>query len=217
MRILTEIRKYNPNVLFLLENVEMGKKWESVFSKAIGTKGIHINSSLVSAQNRKRIYWTNINDGNIPQPKDREIFFRHIVEEEVEEKYYLSEKMMSWLKRHGEKRNTDINILGDNDKSHCLTATAQVKGNLTTDYVCFAPRRTDRKGRAGSCSQNPLPFREICMSCGYLRRLTPTECARLQTIPEWYQWKCSNTQEYKMLGNGWTVEVIKHIFGYMIE
>lgn len=58
---------------------------------------------------------------------------------------------------------------------------------------------------------------EICMSCGYLRRLTPTECARLQTIPEWYQWKCSNTQEYKMLDNGWTVEVIKHIFGYMIE
>lgn len=187
MRILTEIREYNPNVLFLLENVEMGKKWETVFNKAIGTQGIHINSSLVSAQSRKRIYWTNIDGGNIPQPKDREIFFRHIAEEEVEEKYYLSEKMMSWLKRHGEKRNTDINILGDNDKSHCLTATAQVKGNLTTDYVCFAPRRTDRKGRAGSCSQNPLPFREICMSCGYLRRLTPTECARLQTIPEWYQ------------------------------
>lgn len=217
MRILTEIREYNPNVLFLLENVEMGKKWESVFNKAIETQGIHINSSLVSAQNRRRIYWTNINDGNIPQPKDREIFFRHIAEEEVEEKYYLSEKMMNWLKRHGEKRNTDINILGDNDKSRCLTATAQVKGNLVTDYVCFAPRRTDRKGKTGSCSQNPLPFREICMSCGHLRRLTPTECARLQTIPEWYKWQCSNTQQYKMLSNGWTVEVIKHIFGYMIE
>lgn len=207
-----DVKKMN-----VLENVEMGKKWESVFSKAIGTQGIHINSSLVSAQSRKRIYWTNINGGNIPQPKDREIFFRHIAEEEVEEKYYLSEKMMNWLKRHGEKRNTDINILGDNDKSHCLTATAQVKGNLTTDYVCFAPRRTDRKGKTGSCSQNPLPFREICISCGHLRRLTPTECARLQTIPEWYQWQCSNTQQYKMLGNGWTVEVIKHIFSYMIE
>lgn len=50
---------------------------------------------------------------------------------------------------------------------------------------------------------------------GRIRRLTPTECARLQTIPEWYKWKCSNTQQYKMLGNGWTVEVIKHIFSFM--
>ena len=45
-----------------------------------------------------------------------------------------------------------------------------------------------------------------------IRRLTPTECARLQTVPNWYQWRCSDTQQYKMLGNGWTIEVIKHIF-----
>lgn len=51
---------------------------------------------------------------------------------------------------------------------------------------------------------------------GYkLRRLTPTECARLQTIPEWYEWVVSDTQIYRMLGNGWTVEVIKHIFSYL--
>ena len=48
-----------------------------------------------------------------------------------------------------------------------------------------------------------------------IRRLTPTECSRLQTIPEWYRWECSDTQAYKMLGNGWTVEVIKHILKYM--
>ena len=48
-----------------------------------------------------------------------------------------------------------------------------------------------------------------------IRRLTPTECARLQTIPEWYKWECSETQQYKMLGNGWTVEVIKHIFSFL--
>ena len=53
------------------------------------------------------------------------------------------------------------------------------------------------------------------MSCGRIRRLTPTECARLQTIPEWYQWKCSDTQQYRMLGNGWTVEVIVHIFSFL--
>lgn len=48
----------------------------------------------------------------------------------------------------------------------------------------------------------------------YARRLTPTECARLQTVPEWYEWNCSETQQYRMLGNGWTVEVIKHILSY---
>ena len=84
MRILTDIRKYNPDVLFLLENVEMGAKWERVLSEAIGIYGVHINSALVSAQNRKRIYWTNIRvkevglfgelHSDIPQPEDRAIF-----------------------------------------------------------------------------------------------------------------------------------------------
>lgn len=60
IRILNDVRKTNPDVLFLLENVKMGKKWEPVFDNAIGCKGNHINSALVSAQTRKRIYWTNI-------------------------------------------------------------------------------------------------------------------------------------------------------------
>ena len=56
----------------------------------------------------------------------------------------------------------------------------------------------------------------INVANGYrIRRITPTECARLQTIPEWYKWECSETQQYRMLGNGWTVEVIKHIFSFM--
>ena len=48
-----------------------------------------------------------------------------------------------------------------------------------------------------------------------IRRLTPTECARLQTIPTWYKWECSDSQAYRMLGNGWTVEVIKHFFSFL--
>lgn len=175
MRILTDIRMYNPDVLFLLENVEMGKKWERVLSEAIGIFGVHINSALVSAQNRARIYWTNIRTkkvglfgelhADIPQPQDRKIFLRHIVEEEADKKYYLSEKMMGWLKRHGEKRNTDMNVLGDNDKSHCLTATAQAKGNLTTNYVCMAMRgrETCLTSRSGGRS----------MASGYARHTKP--------------------------------------------
>ena len=48
-----------------------------------------------------------------------------------------------------------------------------------------------------------------------IRRLTPTECSRLQTIPEWYKWECSDSQAYKMLGNGWNVATICHIFQYL--
>ena len=117
MRILTELREYNPNILFLLENVEMGKKWERVLSEAIGIRGVHINSALVSAQNRRRIYWTNIRVGysglfgepysDIPQPADRGILLRDILEKEVDDKYFLSENtvsnLMSHLQRNKEK------------------------------------------------------------------------------------------------------------------
>ena len=342
MRILNEVRQNNPDVLFLLENVEMGKKWERVLSETIGITGVHINSALVSAQTRKRIYWTNIRTRkqglfgetvpDIPQPKDRGILLYDILQENVDEKYYLSDKMLKWLKTHVEKRNTEINVLGDNGKSHCLTATAQVKGNLTTDYVCVEMRgrspenpsdrtagrnteqrleaKTDGKtntlttvqkdnlilqkeeriagmavtergirfymndkkkssvseygtivyedqkanalitaNRSYFIENNPIPgtlrtFRQdygfrpmksgkagavpararqdgsgqnVCLTRNRIRRLTPTECARLQTIPNWYRWECSETQQYKMLGNGWTVEVIKHIFSFLPE
>lgn len=104
MRILTELRAYNSKLLFLLENVEMGKKWERVLSDAIGIRGVHINSALVSAQNRRRIYWTNIRVGysglfgepysDIPQPADRGILLKDILEENVDEKYFLNEKVI---------------------------------------------------------------------------------------------------------------------------
>ena len=106
MRLLYEVKpKY-----FLLENVEMGEKWEKVLSKAIGVNGIHINSALVSAQNRKRIYWTNIGlepaglfdypMSIIRKPKDKGILLKDILENEVDEKYFLSDKAINLL---GEK------------------------------------------------------------------------------------------------------------------
>jgi len=100
IRILNDVRKTNPDVLFLLENVKMGKKWEPVFDDAIGCKGNHINSALVSAQVRKRIYWTNIQDGIIPQPEDEGLTISDIAEYEVDEKYYLSEKVLNNLAFH---------------------------------------------------------------------------------------------------------------------
>ena len=279
MRVLTALRRRNPNIMFLLENVEMGKKWETVLSEAIGIRGVHINSALVSAQNRKRIYWSNIRvreEGlfgykytDIPQPADRGILLRDILEKEVDERYFLSDKMLSWLKRHGEKLNHKMKILNDEDKTKCVTATASFNMNLTSNYVCVAmrgrnPENPSSRNEGVKTVQMLEPTEEGKTNClttvakdnliltndhlqknltdvngkanaflatshkgawangmslvssnFRIRRLTPTECARLQTIPEWYKWECSATQQYRMLGNGWTVEVIKHIFSFM--
>lgn len=130
MRILTELRKYNPNIYFFLENVEMLDKWERCLSHAIGVRGVHINSALVSAQNRKRIYWSNIKikdlgntslfdfsedpfelpryQTDIPQPKERNIFIKDILQENAGEKYYLKDDTVSSL-----MKKTDQNKLKD--------------------------------------------------------------------------------------------------------
>ena len=119
MRILTELRNYNPNIYFFLENVEMLDKWERCLSHAIGVRGVHINSALVSAQNRKRIYWSNIKvkdlgntslfdfsedpfefpryQTDIPQPKERSIFIKDILQENADDKYYLKDDTVSSL------------------------------------------------------------------------------------------------------------------------
>lgn len=146
MRILTDIRKSNPEVKFLLENVEMGAKWERILSEAIGIYGVHINSNLVSAQNRRRIFWTNIKtreDGffgelhsDIPQPADRGILLRDILEREVDEKYYLRNEVVSKLvehkKRHSENKNGFGAVFHGGDKK---MAALKVGGRGVDDLV----------------------------------------------------------------------------------
>lgn len=189
VRILEKAKKINPNVLFLLENVEMGKRWEPVFDKALNTKGVHINSALVSAQNRKRIYWTNINDGSIPLPKDRGLVLKDVMEEVLEDNRFLSEKALAGLQRHLERNKSNGNGFGVD----CRTE------NQKSQTLCL--------GGAG--------MYDLVYQKDRIRRLTPVERARLQTIPEWYKWECSATQQCRMLGNGWTVDVIVHILSHM--
>jgi DNA (cytosine-5)-methyltransferase 3A len=210
MRILADIRKYNPDVKFLLENVKMSKKWEAVLTKAIGVQPVMINSNLVSAQNRKRLYWTNI--AEIPQPEDEGILIRDILEDEVDEKYYISDRALEGMTNHArvnaEKGNGfGARIVSPEGKANTILRNCHKdgRGNLIVDSRgrpdCLA---TVQKG-------NLLQFR------GMLRRLTPTECARLQTVPEWYEWIVSDTQIYRMCGNGWTVKVIEHILGHLFK
>ena len=255
MRILTDIRKYNPNVKFLLENVEMGDKWERILSEAIGIFGVHINSSLVSAQNRKRIYWTNIRvkevglfgelHSDIPQPKDEGILLKDILEEEVDEKYYIKNKCIGFdpmgingkcntlrvggRSSQSNKHNFDIikldkqlNIKPNQDKASCFTAGGNSGGNHSDmDFICIKqlPRGANKGGlfhdKCPTLTSNSFEHNNHVLKDYRIRRLTPTECARLQTIPDWYKWIVSETQQYKMLGNGWNSKTIMHILQYL--
>lgn len=265
--ILNHARVANLRVRFLLENVNMKKEHLRVITEYVGVFPVRINSALVSAQNRDRWYWTNIRTrqeglfgelySDIPQPTDRRILLRDILENEVSGKYYLNDNMLNWLKKHAAKQGTSIKIKLCNDKIGCLTS-AQFKMNLSSDYVLQLPHGKSRGGvhvnktptlSANAWEQNNLMIqlnrnkefgtqprqqnriyfqygKSPALAAGHggqtsnvlddvrVRRLTPLECARLQTVPDWYRWRCSDTQIYRMLGNGWTVEVIMHILSF---
>lgn len=209
MRILTDIRKYNPNVKFLLENVKMSKKWEAVLTKAIGVEPVMINSNLLSARNRKRLYWTNI--AEIPQPKDEGILIRDILEDEVDEKYYVSDKALEGMAnraRVNAEKGKDFGVRGVSPGGKANTLCVY-RESLDHNLI------VDSRGRPNCPTTvqraNLLQFRRM------LRRLTPTECARLQTVPGWYKWVVSDTQIYRMCGNGWTVKVIEHILSHLFK
>lgn len=134
MRLLTEVKP----TYFLLENVMMGEKWERVLSKAIGYNPIEINSALVSAQNRRRLYWTNIGmqpmglfgdlESIIKQPKDRGILLKDILQDNPNAKYYISEKM-----QHHLSTRDKVKIKNENDKSGTITVNGEGKqGNNST-------------------------------------------------------------------------------------
>lgn len=311
VRILNECREINPDVKFLLENVRMKREYEQVISDTLGLKPVMINSALVSAQNRVRIYWSNIRtapDGlfeiktDIPQPEDRGLFLRDILEDDVDAKYNVSEKTLQNMMSHAERQKTkgngfaadirrpdtkscSLRVKGDlmcnliaitdregklrpnQNKASCLTVGGHGAGNHSDMDVLIIQRpRGNNKGgtftdksptlsstaweqnnmivkrvvvqiNQSTESNSKQPYQQnrvydadgimpsLCsahaghaplVACDEIvRRITPTEAARLQTIPDWYKWECSATQQYTMLGNGWTVEVIKHIFSFI--
>lgn len=331
MRILTDVRKINPDVKFLLENVLMGEKWEKVLTAAVGVNPIEINSALVSAQNRKRLYWANIGmqpaglfgdlESVIQQPKDRGLLLKDVLETNVDEKFYLSEKALNYLDRalmnqrfiqseEDEKggcitanyhKGVPYNALcvasrGRNPenpksrqsglpteqqleprkdgKTNCLTSVQ--KDNLVMQinpskesngcqpfqqnrvydperispalmaqmssgtHAIIVPEATkkgfveinpgecfDAENLTSSTSRGrKMEEKSNCLMASEtnfmqytndfrIRRLTPTECERLQTVKDGYTSCVSDTQRYKMLGNGWTIEVIAHILSYL--
>jgi len=232
VRLLKETKpKY-----FLLENVRMKKEYQDVISEHLGVEPVMINSALVSAQNRVRLYWTNI--PGLEQPEDKGVLLKDILEGGVGDR----EPNVLVVKEATKKGYTEIDEgdcfdltfpnsktrRGRNMKSKCNCLTA-----ANYDYMVFENKSATKKGKAyalthsytGAVAWNSIERKQRTMvpvsQCdiddpnvvdGYhYRKLTPMECERLQTVPDGYTEGVSNTQRYKMLGNGWTVDVICHL------
>lgn len=216
-------------VKFMFENVKMKKEFLDYINDLFGVEPVCINSALVSAQTRTRYYWTNVGlkesrptfldwygktkdyggsrkeydeiyPHHIEQPEDKGILLKDIVEPIVDDKYTLSNKLLAGFERKRARRSSmksgfdRLNLRRDDQKASCLTAR-YYKTAMSDPFV---------------------------NSPSGIRRLTPTECMRLQTVPEHHidtllNAGISNTQLYKMTGNGWTHDVIVHIFKGLLQ
>ena len=196
---------------FLLENVVMKKEYEQVITDYLGVEPIQVNSTLVSAQNRVRLYWTNI--PNVGQPDDKNITLMDILEDDVmigdtivrPEDLNKGTILGRRLNKDGKRDdyNKTIPIVqclevraSNRGKSNCITTVA--KDNVLTTLPI---------GRHVDAFNRKLPFRYY----------TTTEYCRLQTVPDDYFKVSSDNQIRKMIGNGWTVDVIAHIFNGLKE
>lgn len=231
---------------FLLENVKMKKEFQDVISDLLGVQPMEINSSLVSAQNRKRLYWTNI--PGVKQPEDKKIYLKDIIEDGLTDRdkslcldasYFKGGNLKQYFEKHRRQREPKILTFekphgfckgGFSEKDKFSTLRKATKDNYA---VCDKPIQVNPSKKSG----NKQPYiqdrvfsvegKSHALTSSFAdrtnieledlkwRKLTVLECKRLQTVPDDYIMNVSNSQAYKMLGNGWTVDVIVHIFKNM--
>lgn len=195
---------------FLLENVKMKQEFQDIISEQLGVKPIMINSSLVSAQNRERLYWTNI--PVIGQPKDKGILLKDIIDdgECLKDK---SQTILATLYKENAKSMIKRNKQG----LLILKNIYPKKGQNGNVYSIFGKCKTLSAGvgiKGNGIGSSNAPKIESINADGW-RKLSPLECERLQTVPDGYTKYVSDTQRYKALGNGWTVDVISFIFSFL--
>lgn len=201
LKILERVRQANPDVKFLFENVNMKQQFRDFLTELIQIEPVLINSALLSAQNRERLYWTNIPIDN--QPEDLGLSMDDILESErVLPSLYYDVGADYTGKTTGHVADLHINI------------NQSEKRVYSSDYKC--PTLTTMQG---GNRQPKVMIGEVDAE-HIIRRLTPLECERLQTLKDNYTSKgfmndkvvsISNSQRYKTVGNGWTVDVIAHI------
>jgi DNA (cytosine-5)-methyltransferase 3A len=255
------LREAKPKYFIYENNKSMSKQIRASIGEAFGFEAVLINSALVSAQNRQRLYWVGKRnaDGtyskvNVEQPEDRGILLKDVLDSAVamREKGHAviasagrTTEREYFTKNQGNMVAEPINCTADR-KAKTVSASYAYKGDgegslkselfpdnpikQTSNYVGYAIEFDENGkpikaiGKDGKqitvyeVSNGQITIKgkqySIKLKDGYyiIRKLTVTECKRLQTVPEWYDFSCvSNSQAYKMLGNGWTCEVIAHL------
>ena len=209
--ILNIVKKYNPSVKFLLENVQMKKEWIEVINNYMGVEAININSKLVSAQNRPRLYWTNINFKPI---QDKNINLIDILDKTIEFDYIYHEKIKIDKNISENSRNLISNI--DNEiRIKQATKKGYIVANSGDGVNLSFPSSKSRRGRIINKKSSTLDT--SCNSCVYyddiIRKFTIEELEKLQTLPSGYTEGVSEKARVKAIGNGWTIDVVSHILG----
>lgn len=205
------IKQQTNPTYFLLENVMMKKESQDIISSYLGVKPIMINSALVSAQNRKRLYWTNI--PNVEQPKDLGLIIKDIAEDGLD---YSGGAIRGRYLPNG--KTHQVLELNGTKKVNALTTVQK-------DSLCVMVGKIDSKfearGRVYSIDGKSPTLTAVCgghqevkvaIDDLYYRKLTPIEYERLQNVPDNYTNHVCKTQRYRMCGNGWNVNTITHIF-----
>ena len=224
--VISKVLEHNPNAKYLLENVKMKREFEGYIThhteQALGE--VHktlINSSLLSAQNRQRYYWTNF---PVSQPEDKGVVLSDIIEDGVVDRdksycidanYYKGGNPSQYFN----KSRRQLVFCGAMRGRYVVDGKRQDHKQLTAGLTKQRIEvRYDEKTNAlttvgkdnvvvyGADGTPHYDLSEITY-----RKLTPVECERLQTISDGYSAHVSNTQRYKMMGNAWTVDVIAHI------
>lgn len=239
LEIIAHVLKHNPKAKFLMENVKMKKDFKQYIThhttEALGyVEKTLINSALVSAQNRQRYYWTNF---EVTQPDDKGILLKDIIEGEPDVKFNLSNQRIQTIKKSrtggvfidpSKKDKTGTLIASyhkiPSDGNYIIQAGA-IRGRYLVDG-----KRQDHKMKTAGFTEQRLEVRKdektnslttvqkdnvaVYEDMTY-RKLTPIECERLQTLPDNWTSILSNTQRYKSIGNGWTIDVIAHILKHI--
>lgn len=269
--IWKKIKRENPDLIFLFENVKMKKEFINYINDLFGCEPILINSSLVSGQNRERYYWTNI--PGITQPRDRGILLKDILHESngeallknygvykpqkeksncIDANYWKGvgnhaqrtqifvpldeyivpfDKTLKIIEKEVErgkvgyfKQDSQANrVYYIHTKSVTLCGEAGGGAAKMGQYLfgCLTPDRLEKRQNGQRFSKGEKFYTLTAQDQygilieGYIRKLTPIECERLQTLEDNYTEGISNSQRYKCIGNGWTVDVIVHILSFL--
>jgi DNA-cytosine methyltransferase len=201
LKIIDKIRLLNPDVKIILENVKMKSQFQDFLTDLIGVKPILINSSLVSAQNRERLYWSNVS--NIEIPQDEGIFFKDIME--------ISPSVIKGgkLKEYHKNKEGKLTVRG-----LCHIGTADINGMDSIKRVYHPSGKCPTLQTSTGGNREP----KFSIDDTTWRKITPIEAERLQTLNDDYtrygiinghRVNISNTQRYQTTGNGWTVKIIQ--------